>query len=367
MNEIKYLHVMTHSGFFNNGIIKMVNEEDGFVPKEHLFLVQREEIFEVNQNYVNVVFMPRMMTRNFRKLLAYEKRAKYVFLHQNWFYDFARFLFTPVSIKKKYIWCVWGHDLYTNMGKPEGVREVLKALLRKIGDFLINREVRFYKGIGIGFKYDALQIKKRFKDKVKIYMLPYITGATTAMLNAIMEKSRPIANEPIRVMVGHSAHMYLNHRYVLELLSKYKNENILISLVLAYGNSNYAKKIEEYAKEIFGEKVEIIRERMPLEQYLRYLNSVDIAICDQIMQSGLGNIHHLMYLGKKIYLNGDGTLYQAFALEGLYIDATENLKKQTFAEFKKENPFKERARNYAEYLSEYQNYIDMWLNTLKQL
>lgn len=367
MSEIKYLHIMTHSSPFNNGIINMINEEEGFLPQEHLFLIQNEKVFQDAQKYANVRFMPSMMWKNFKNLLNYEKQAKYVFLHQNWFYDFTRFLFTPLSIKRKYIWCVWGHDLYTNMGRPEGTREILKAILRKAGDFLINREIRFYKGIGIGFKYDALEIKKRFKDKIDIYMLPYLTDATTEMLNGIMSENTRKEGEPVRVMVGHSAHPYLNHKHVLNLLSKYKDENILISLVFAYGNANYARQIEEYAKSIFGEKVEVKKDRMPLEEYLRYLNSVDVAICDQIMQSGLGNIHHLMYLGKKIYLNGEGFLHQAFILEGLNIDATEKIERETFTEFIKENSHKERARNYAAYLSEHKNYVDMWLNTLETL
>ena len=100
------------------------------------------------------------MSRHFRKFIFYSMKAEYVFLHQNWYFDFLRFLFTPISIKKKYIWCVWGHDLHTNYGRLTGIKEKIKLILKNIGSFLINYEIKYYKGIGIGFKYDALAIKR---------------------------------------------------------------------------------------------------------------------------------------------------------------------------------------------------------------
>jgi len=168
-------------------------------------------------------------------------------------------------------------------------------------------------------------------------------------------------------MVGHSAHQYLHHKEMLDKLSAYKNENILVSLVLVYGNQVYAKKVVEYAKKIFGEKVEILRNRMDFKDYLRYLSTVDIAVFDQIHQSGLGNLHYLLYMEKKIYLNKDGFLKQAFLLEGIYFNTTNKLGLEPFEEFVKGNFCKERGKQYATFLSDNQNRVDMWKSTLKSL
>jgi len=372
MEKIKYLHVMTHpSMFINGGIIDMINNDPlSFNPREHLFLVGYNDIYEKYKNFGNVKFIPKIMTKNYRSFIHYSKNADYVFLHQNYFYDFIRFIFTPIKIRKKYIWCVWGHDLYTNLGKLEGAREKIKLIARRIGDLLINYEVKYYRGIGIGFKYDALEIKKRFKDKVSIFMCPYVSGVTTEQMDSIKEETQSMKKgekAPVRIMVGHSAHQYLHHKEMLDKLSAYKNENILVSLVLVYGSQVYAKKVVEYAKKIFGEKVEILRSRMDFKGYLRYLSTVDIAVFDQIHQCGLGNLHYLSYMEKKIYLNKDGFLKQAFLLEGIYFNTTNKLGLEPFEEFVKGNFCKERGKQYATFLSDNQNRVDMWKSTLKSL
>lgn len=158
MNDIKYLHIMTHpANFFNENVINMINTNlDDFNPNEHLFIVSNSEILNKLTGYGNVIYIPKIMTQNYMKFIQYCNRAQFVFLHQNWFYDFIRMIFTPIKIRKKYIWCVWGHDLYTNHGKVEGPKESIKLAIRRLGDSLINFESKWYRGIGIGFKYDAL-------------------------------------------------------------------------------------------------------------------------------------------------------------------------------------------------------------------
>jgi dTDP-N-acetylfucosamine:lipid II N-acetylfucosaminyltransferase len=372
LEKIKYLHIMTHPGIIiNSGIIDMINvNNEGFNSQDHLFLVGYDDIYKKYQKYSNVKYIPKLMTKNFKRFLQYSKNADYIFLHQNWFYDYFRFIFTPIKIKRKYIWCVWGHDLYTNFGKVKGVKEKIKLVLRRIGDAMINHEIKFYHGIGIGFKYDALEIKKRFKDKVKILMCPYLSGVTTKQLDSFVAETRLLGHDdqkPVRIMVAHSAHEYLHHKEMLDKLARYKEKNILISLVLAYGNQAYAAEIERYAKQIFGEKVEILRKPMELNDYLRYLAIVDIAIFDQIFQSGSGNIHDLLYMEKKIYLNPDGVFRLYFQLEGIYLDTTDYLGLEPFAEFIKENPTKGRGKQYAAFVSDNKNLVDMWKWTLKSL
>lgn len=368
MDKIKYLHVMTHPAmFFNGNIIDTINLNNNyFNPEEHLFLVGYEDIFQKYKKYNNVVFVPKIMTKNYSKFISFSKKAQYVFLHQNWFYDFVRLIFTPIKIRKKYVWCVWGHDLYTNFLSAKGTKEKIKLILRKIGDMLINYEVKYYKGIGIGFKYDALQVKSRFKNKSRILMCPYPVGLKLQEIDAAVEEVNDgikNKNKPIKIMVAHSAHQYLHHKEMLDKLAAYKNENIIISLPLVYGNMDYAKKIEEHARNIFADKVEILKKRMEPKDYIQYLTTVDIAIFDQIHQSGLGNLYYLIYLGKKLYLNKNGFFKLAFQLEGSYIDTTDKIGCETYENFIKENQSMERARAYAMYILNEKNQLEMWKST----
>lgn len=370
MSNIKYLHIMTHPAkFFNENIIKMINEnKNDFKANEHIFLVGYEDIYMENKKYKNVIYIPKIMTKNYKKFIEYCNDSKYVFLHQNWFYDYIRLIFTPIKIRKKYVWCVWGHDLYTDLGKIKGVKERVKLIARKIGNILINFEVKYYKGIGIGFKYDSLEIKKRFKDKTKIFTCPYPVGITFEKINKIIQQKNTSENKlNIKIMVAHSAHEYLNHKEILKKLSEYKNERIIISLPLVYGDMKYAKEIEKYAKDIFADKVEIIKSRMSTEEYIKYLNGVDIAILDQIHQSGLGNLFYLLLMNKKIYVNKDGILKLSFLLEGSNFCTTDNIGVESFKDFISKNNNQDNAKLYAEYIMSDINQKRMWKETFDLL
>ncbi|WP_128896350.1 TDP-N-acetylfucosamine:lipid II N-acetylfucosaminyltransferase [Longirhabdus pacifica] len=370
MKSFKYLHIMTHPAmFFNENIIDMIHlNNDTFDSAEHLFIVGYEDIYNKYKMYDNVILIPKIMTKNYGKFLRYCNNAQFVFLHQNWFYDFIRLLITPIKIRKKYIWCVWGHDLYTNYGMTTGLKERTKMFLRKIGGLLINFESKYYKGIGIGFKYDALEIKKRFKKNINIYLCPYRIGLDKEVVERIKSSNDTVYENKsnIKIMIGHSAHSYLNHKKILKKLEKFKDENILISLPLVYGNQKYAQEVIQYSKSIFGEdKVEVLERRLSSVDYIKYLNSVDVAIMDQVQQSGLGNLYSLLFLNKKVYLNGDGVLSQAFFLEGLYLNETSQIDRQSFEEFAQCSNKSEYW--YPGYMLDDTNMIRMWKETLKKL
>lgn len=340
----KYLHVMTHrNSFFNGGVIELIKkcDQNFFTYGEHMFIVTHKDLKDQYVEDENVVYIPYIYGSNFKSFLKHATDVEIVFLHQNWCLDFIRLLFTPKKIKKKYIWCVWGHDLYKdNTPLPMRnaavfVKYLIKYVLMVIGRNLIDREIRLYKGIGIGFKYDALEIKKRFKDKVQIFRTPYPTGINSIRIDEIIAKCcKKDHTDSYRVMVGHSAHPYLNHISILDKLSKYKNEPILISLVLVYGNMDYAKYVSDYAVRIFGhEKVEIKCDRMSVEEYISYLNSVDVAIFDQKIQCALGNINQLLYLKKKVFINAKGFIKIPFELETIYLPVTDEIEDMTFEQF----------------------------------
>lgn len=339
----KYLHVMTHrNSFFNGGIIELIKKCDqSFTYGEHVFIVTHKDLKDRYVEDENVVYIPYIFGTNFKSFLRYATESEIVFLHQNWCLDFVRFLFTPKKIKRKYIWCVWGHDLYRD-NTPLPMRNVaiwakhfIKVVLMEIGRKLIDREIRLYKGIGIGFKYDALEIKRRFNDKVQIFRTPYSSGIDSIRIDEIIDKCCEKNHAgSYRIMVGHSAHPYLNHINILDKLSKYKDEPILISLVLVYGNMDYAKYVSDYAVRIFGpEKVEVKCDRMGIEEYISYLNSVDVAIFDQKIQCALGNINQLLYLKKKVFINAKGFIKIPFELETIYLPVTDEIEYMTFEQF----------------------------------
>lgn len=158
---------------------------------------------------------------------------------------------------------------------------------------------------------------------------------------ALMEKLlNPISgrcHDEVYIQIGNSATETNAHIEILEILQKFKEENIRILMPLAYGDKEYAKKVTEYGKEIFGEKVLIISEYLPLEKYIaECISQIDIGIFAMDRQQALGNICMLGLNGSKLYFKRDSQLDDYFRselkCEIYYID---DIKNQSFEEFRK--------------------------------
>ncbi len=108
-------------------------------------------------------------------------------------------------------------------------------------------------------------------------------------------------------MIGHSAYREDYHYDVLDMLARFSEENIIISLVLAYGDPPaYADDVEKYAVSLFGaDKVEVRRKIVPFSEYLDFVASVDIWIHGARFQTGMGTLYLLLMMGKKVFLRND--------------------------------------------------------------
>jgi hypothetical protein len=356
--------------FFNGNVIEMINSKEQYFTKdEHLFIVAYDDIYEKYKND-NVILIKGITGKNLKLFKKYAKMASYVFMHSNDFMHIKRMILTPKSIKKKYIWCVWGGDLYTDFLKITTVKEFAFYLIYRVGAFLINREAKYYKGIGIGFRYDALEIRRRFhRRNIKIVTTPYLSDVKLNDVNKIINacKEKTVNENPLKVMVAHSAHSYLNHKEILDKLSKYKDEDMIISLVLAYGNKRYASDVEQHARKLFGDKVEIIKDRTDSNEYIKYLHSVDIAVFDHKHQSALGNLYYLLYMGKKVYLNSDGILKLAMRLEDINTFDTHQIGIESFEHFSSLDFNRNNGQVFAEFYMDENNTYKMWNRTLNDL
>lgn len=170
-----------------------------------------------------------------------------------------------------------------------------------------------------------------------------------------------------KIMIGHSAHAYLQHKKIMKALYKFRDENILISLILSYGNMEYAKTVEDYALKMFPGKVEIIKNYMSPEEYFRYLKTVDIGIFDYTQQAALGNIWMLLYLEKKLYLNEKGILKLATRLEAVETYNVNEIENMNFEEFTKTPYNKHNSKSVGGFYIDENNCLSMWLNTLREL
>lgn len=366
--EKKYrcVHIMIiNSNVHNESIIKVISE----IPEEkneHIYIIKDEKSYEYLKKYENVIFEKNIIN-NVKILIEYSKKCDYIFFH-SLNVSIKYLLAIPKDVANRIIWVTWGHDIY----RKEAI--TLKEKVKKIFYYLLKFPLKKYKvnqffAIGVGFKYDIIQIKKEFGARIKILPLPYgYNKGKKEFIDTILNKSFEKKEKEYKIMIGHCAYSFLNHIEIMKKILKYRNENIKISLILSYGDQTYANEVEKFAKENFStNKLEIIKEKMSEKEYIEYLNSVDICILDFKHQAALGNLWRILYLKKKVFLSSNGILKLATNFEGAKTYDVEMLDKISYEELIKPVDDKESCRKCAEFYINEENYLNMWKNSLNEL
>jgi len=372
--NFKYLHIMCMNSRYNLNIIKMVNENTlEFKEDEHLFVLTDEQYKDEVSCYNNVIFDEEVLRFLVKGNSEYLLRAKYIFMHSLPL-SYIQLLFLKERIAKKIIWCIWGHDLYRESifkGKKFNAYRQVKQLISNCLFHIIkvNKIKKFY-GIGIGFKYDVLEARKLYGYKIKVIMTPYGFGYSKREVDTAIEEYNNISadkKQHLKIMLGHSAFPFLRHKEILNKLLLYKNEDIKIVIPLSYGIKEYGEKVERLAKELFQDKVEIIKDYMLPKDYVKFLLSVDIAIFDFEHQSAINNILLLLYLNKKLYLSNKGIIRWGLTAEGIKTYNTQEIGKLPLESLRRYAGSSERGKEFSSFFLDEKNINDIWKNTLEEL
>lgn len=350
---MRFVHLVYSDSIHTQNIIEML--QCHFYNDNHLVLTSSESLYEKYGN--NHVVLDKSISKASGIKKYYSEDV--VFISHSMVLSTVDIYKLPRKILKRMVWVVWGHDLYITPEK--GVKGSIKTVAKKA-----RRMVRFHRynllcGIGIGFCHDSIEIRK-LSSKCQIFNMLYCQSKIKAM----DEMTKHFDDKTVKVMIGHSAFSFLNHKKNIDRLSKYKNENIVISLVLSYGSQDYARSVIEHAKKTFGSaKIEVILEKQSFEDYVEYIKGIDIAIFDYEHQSALGNIFLLMYLGKKLYFSADGILYQSAVLDGWLPCRTDSIGEIDFDDFSKplDSITKKRMKTIASYYYDKELSIMNWRNS----
>ncbi|NFA42791.1 4-alpha-L-fucosyltransferase [Clostridium botulinum] len=232
------------------------------------------------------------------------------------------FLSMQQWLLKKCNWIVWGEDLYSYRKEKIRFRDKLNEFIRRI--FIKNISV-----IATLVKEDYDLAIKWYDTKAKYYRAIYMDTETIEYLEGIKNSNKK-NKEYVNIQIGNSATLTNNHIEVLELLKKYKQENIKIYCPLSYGDTDYAEKVIEYGKRIFEDKFIPLTKFLGIHEYMDLLNNIDVGIFNNDRQQALGNIFSLIYLGKKVYIRDDTSMWNE-------INTSLNLQLSTINQLKKEN------------------------------
>lgn len=352
MKHFKYIHFFWHDDLkFNPRIVKMINESDnGFNVEEHLFVTPHRRVYEAISEYDNVVLYETDNPFSAKMINYFAPYGDWLILHSMpaWMY--------ALRIKRKYwkkiIWRTWGHEFryHAKQGQP------LKNFAKKIVNYLIKREVRGFFGIGIANTVDEIDIRQRFGN-VRMFQLSYPQKGVDEILASAVKHKR--SSSSLNIMVGHSGHPEDNHIAIMDLLKKYKNENIQLYVVLSYGNLSYIEEIKNYINKNWQDKSTIIDRFLPYEEYINLCADMDILILDGVRSYALGNVAPFLYLRKKFFLNRDGILHKAFVQESIPHSCSQEILDLDFAAFSSKIEYPSGKRYSLESPS-YKDYINRW-------
>lgn len=341
---MKNLHLMPMCTHLDDGMVKVLNSE--FPTNENIFFhpEQREALIHVSNSYV----VPEAFTPEYINEHAHE--YKRVILH-SLFFNGDEILRLTDEAAKKIVWIVWGHDLYSVHKKKRWTLQrftheavhVVKKVLRGTyyraykKNVRITYKVGLFQCIGIGFPYDEFMIRKKYGNSPRVVYGPVFgPKAPDEIKFKLREQHIASSNACTNVIIGHSGFAFLEHEKYLKRLSRYKDENLHIYLILSYGaDEERIRKLTALAYTLFREdQVTIITQMMDKEDYRELLAKMDIAIFPFRHQSALSNTQMMAFMGTKLYFDPRGVLAKGFQAGGVKSYDCRTIGKIPFSAFK---------------------------------
>lgn len=363
---IKYIHLFlcseTKLKFFPN-LVRMIANESCFNARDHLFVatsvVNYNKMIRLmdDEGILDKIQIECYELNRFNRaqiINHYAKIGEWIFLHSNLNPLYSLFILDKYC--KRIIWRTWGHDI------PKAGGSILKkAIMNHFVFPLWKRKVKKFHLIGIANSVDTINVREAFGN-VQMYIIPYPRKCQMTSEIVVGGKS---SKDCLNIMIGHSGHAMNKHIEILKALEHLKKENVHLFIPLSYGKDMYISMVQSKARSEWGSKVSILNEMLPYEDYVRFLDSMDIAILPGENSYALGNISLLVRLKKKIYLSNNSCIKKAFDIDGIPAYDFSNLKLISFDELRKKPIYPDSIGQWEE--KSYEEKTKMWYDLLCNL
>lgn len=351
------IHMFPKSQFVE-GFVSFVRNH--FDTKNHKVILYTNQRFELPSELYEMEFVSDYDEKNlfwlYRELISADK----IIFHNLsvTFYVMLMVYLTP-SIAKKASWLVWGGDLYCYRNRPKRMMDRFVEHMRKV---IISR-LPYIATLTTG-DYDLA--RKWYKTKAKNIRVNYCDENEINILKDVQKMNLP-ESDTVNILLGNSATESNCHIEMLDVLSKFKNENICIYVPLSYGNMEYAKKVKEYGSKIFRDKIVYIEKFMDRRQYFSLLARMQVTIFNHDRQQALGNIFAMLFLGKKVYLRQGTAMwseitnswkYHVFSTEEIENETLQGLCEYSSIERSKNMQIAERFYNVKNKVAEWSVFFD---------
>ena len=342
---VKFLHVIRPSEELATPIIEIV--QNNFNIEEHRFLVNRRISLRLCEkltqfSIVSLFLIGKTQYQRFRYFYKQLKGAENIIWH-GFYVGYGKpimevkeliLLSLYPKFLKKITWVGWGADLHDWKAEESGTRGIKRLKTRFFNRLSekARKSVPYFISI---FPPDGENFKEQFGTSARVFDGTYSNIHFTENLESVRPtKQKNYRNDPINIMVGHSANTWNYHIEILNSLAKYRYENIRIYIPLSTGvDEKYKRLVKSHAKNLFGEKAICIFKKMSLKNYTKFLWAMDIAVFKLDRQAALGNLMNLFYMGKKIFLPANTVMYDFFLSQGVDVHDTGLIGKIPFSDF----------------------------------
>jgi hypothetical protein len=314
ISSYKFIHVFVNDKF-PRSIVEFINTH--FPASEHCFVFcggSPEKSFPLPKGN-NIFNCP------YPECLAVSDSVAKVIFHGLYHNGVIAYISEHHEIMAKSYWIPWGGDLHDIPSTP-------------VGDYVRSN----FQGVAGNAYTQKIYQQKHGKGKV---FFPFSISFQSIEYEKIATTHVP-QKEYVQIQVNNSTHP--STLEVFKYIERFRDEDIVVTTILSYGEQEWQRKILDEGKRIFGEKFCPILKYISKEAYLKFLARNDIYILNQDRPQGMTTAFTLMALGKKIFMRGDISEY--LYDEGYTLYDTRSLPELSFEEFCA-NPVKEENKRLA--------------------
>jgi len=317
----KYIHLIYRNEVkFSHSLVSFINEPSvGLCPEQHIFVTPHKKVYEELKCYGNVF----LDTDSVCLINKYAPKCDWIICHS--FYDFKDVFKIKHKYLKKILFRYWGGGFGFQYKKGQ----IAQNLVKIPANIILKKRFESFAAIGIAKKVDILNLENSIKTG-RFYHMPYARLRADEILNDA-KNNPPEKDGILNIALYHRGTFEGNHIEILKKLERF-GDKIRVYVPLSYGDAEYIEKIKKYIKENCKDNVIIVDKFMEYEEYVQFINKMDVGIFDCTTSTALGNITVYIFLQKKLLLNRNGVIKKAFDEENIPHSFVDDLDTISFEE-----------------------------------
>ncbi len=243
---------------------------------------------------------------------------------------------TCPSLLQRTAWIGWGAGVYNPWKQREAGMTPLKWVWFKPFRYCVPR-------LGIVSSHhqeDARRLES---------MVGPLTSHATARYNlqGLPDRLEPRQPTPtINVCVGHRAGKPEDYQAVFESLGQFTDAPMTVHAPLSYGHREHVDTVIETGRTLLGDRFHPMTEFMPLDDYFRFMRTIDTLIMPGPWAQGGFNINFALSVGTRVFIHDESPMLEEYHGLGCDVMATSHLPALSFQELSTPQPLNVQQQNF---------------------